>query len=121
PHDEPVFHVTVASDCVAPALAALRKAVLEPRLRADEFAREREVIIEEVRQYADDPGALVADHSLARTYPAHAYGRQILGRVGELRGLTPQRLRAFHRRVCGGAGRPLGVAGPSARAERVRP
>ena len=119
-HDETVFHVTVPTDTVAPALAALKRAVLEPRLRADEFAREREVIIEEVRQYADDPGALVADHSLARTYPEHPYGRQILGRVGELRALEPSKLRAFHRRVYVGERLALVAVGPISRAKIMR-
>ncbi len=116
-YDETVYYATAAARELHFVLDALADAVLEPRFDAEAVERERGVILEEISSYEDDAGAVVADASAAQLFPAHAYGRPILGTGSELRTLDARRLRAFHRRNYVGRRLTLVVVGPVSRRE----
>ncbi|MFV8755020.1 M16 family metallopeptidase [Nannocystaceae bacterium ST9] len=115
-HDETVFHATVPADTVDQAIDALIDATLERELVGDAdaelLAREREVVIEEIRQYHDDPGSRSLQALMADLHGEHAYGRAVLGSEDEVRTLTPAILRGWHRRQYRGARLLLVVTGP---------
>ncbi len=111
-HDETVLYATVPAENWRQALDGILWSGLRPRLEREELAREVEVVVEEIKQYDDDPGARAAEALLARVHAEHAYARPVLGRVGEVRAHSLRRLRAFHRRAYAGARLTLVVAGP---------
>ncbi len=110
-HDETVFHVTAPAARAAEALALVATATLCPTLDGETLAQEREVVIEEIKQYDDDPGQRVTQAALARVYGAHAYGRPVLGLEREVADHGAARLRGYHRRAYAGARLTLVVVG----------
>lgn len=115
-HDETVFHATVPADVVATTIDLLIDATLARELVSDDeaelLAREREVVVEEIRQYHDDPGSRSLQLLMADLHGEHAYARPVLGAEREVRELTPAILRRWHRRQYRGARLLLVVVGP---------
>ncbi len=64
-----------------------------------EFARERQVILEEIKMYADEPDAVAAENLSRALFPDNALGLPIAGSAATLDKMTPQALRAYIRRA----------------------
>lgn len=111
-HDETVVHATVPARVAALATTVIAAAALHPTLAAATLAREREVVVEEIKQYDDEPGQRVFQALLRRIHGRHSYGRPVLGLAREVRGHGPARLRAYHRRAYAGERVTLVVVGP---------
>ncbi len=111
-HDETVVHATVPARVAALATSVIAAAALRPALAAATLAQEREVVVEEIKQYDDEPGQRVFQTLLRRIHGRHSYGRPVLGLAREVRGHTPARLRAYHRRAYAGERVTLVVVGP---------
>ncbi len=111
-HDETVLYATVPANAWGEALDGILWSGLRPAFRREELEREREVVVEEIKQYEDEPGSRVAQTLLAQVHDEHAYGRPVLGTLAEVRGHSARRLRGFHRRVYAGARLTLVVVGP---------
>jgi predicted Zn-dependent peptidase len=72
------------------------------KLAASEFRREREVILEEIAMYRDDPSQHVQDLLAQTLWPDHPLGRPLTGTAESLAGLQPAHLRSFFaRHYCG--------------------
>jgi len=110
-YDETVFHATVPLAAATRAAEAMMAAVLDPAFDAEELAKEREVVVEEILQYDDDPAASAMDHLIEDLFAGHDYGRPILGRVQEVRAHGVKQLRRYHRRNYAGARLTLVVTG----------
>ena len=76
--DDVHFHVMIPPEQAPRALQLLLELVLHPALTTDDFGLEREVVLEEIAQYADQPDERVIQNLLSRGCPDHAYGRPIL-------------------------------------------
>ena len=109
--DDVHFHVLVPPEGALEALELLLDLVLEPALRLDAFAMERDVVLEEIAQYRDQPDEQVVQHLLATSCKNHPYGRPILGWEESLLASTPDSMAAFHRRRYTGDNCCLVVAG----------
>ena len=108
---------------LAEAFDVMADMVWRPRFDADELEQEREIVLEEIAMYEDDPQDKVFDVLGEAVFGDHPLGRAIIGRaevVGgapapALRGVPRRALRARERRRRGGRlGRPR-------RARRARP
>ncbi len=113
--DETVFHATVPSGEWQAGLRALVGAVFGRSFDARELERETQVVVEEIKQYDDDPWSSASQRLWSRMFPAHAYGRPILGTEAEVRGHTSARLAGYYRRAYRPELATLVVAGPGAR------
>jgi zinc protease len=83
-----VYHVTVPKDGYLPVLDGLVKLVREAGIPEERFAKERDVVLQEIREGEDDPGRL-ANRLLAETvYRVHPYRHRIAGRIEEFSKLT---------------------------------
>lgn len=109
--DDVHFHVLVPPEGASEALELLLDLVLEPALRAEAFAMERDVVLEEIAQYRDQPDEQVVQHLLAASCVNHPYGRPILGWEDSLLASTPQSMATFHQRRYRGPNCCLIVAG----------
>lgn len=68
------------------------------RLDAEDFARERSVVMEERRlRTEDDPVSSLFEESFAAAFKAHPYGQPIIGWMSDLEQLTVEDLREFYR------------------------
>lgn len=111
-HDETVFHATLPADAVSEALEVMVTAVIGREFDLVSLAREQEVVIEEIRQYADDPAARSVQLMMSDLYAEHAYARPVLGEEHEVRSLNASSLRGWQRRQYRGERVVLVVAGP---------
>ena len=64
-----------------------------------EFARERQVILEEIKMYADEPDSVASENLSRALFPDNALGLPIAGSAATLDKMTPQALRAYIRRA----------------------
>lgn len=109
--DQTVFHAVVGRDHVDDALDALGGALQEPRIDPDELAREREVVLEEIRQGSDDPARSVAQSLFAAAFVEHPYRRPVIGTAESVRALGERDLVSFFRRYYVADNLTLVVAG----------
>lgn len=111
-HDETVVHVTVPTGCEGEAIDVLLGSVLRPALAAAAVETEAEVVVEEIRQYDDDPGSRAMQSLVEALYGRHPYARPVLGTTAEVRSHDAARLRRFHRRVYAARRTRLVIVGP---------
>lgn len=98
--DHTVYHAVVGGeggDRSTLAIDALADTLLAPRVDPEELAREREVILEEIRQGSDDPARSVAQSLFATAFVAHPYRRPVIGTADSVRRLTERELVDFFR------------------------
>lgn len=110
-HDETVIHATVEASAAAEALDVLADMVRQGALAADELERERDVILEEIRGYDDDPESVLDDALQARLFGDHPYGRPVLGTVSSVAKLDMAALSAFRAANHGADRAILAIAG----------
>lgn len=95
--DHTVYHAVLGRDHADGAIDAIGDALLAPRVDPDELAREREVILEEIRQGSDDPARSVAQSLFATAFVAHPYRRPVIGTAESVRRLGERELVEFFR------------------------
>jgi len=110
--DDVHYHVLVPPSAAAEAIDLLLDLVLAPRLDGQDFAMERQVVLEELAQSEDQPEEVAFQQLLSRACPGHAYGQPILGRRQALEGHRAEAMAAFHQRLYRADNCCLAVAGP---------
>ncbi|MEL6383341.1 MAG: pitrilysin family protein [Cyanobacteria bacterium J06626_18] len=95
-HDYAHFYMTLAAANLPEALPYLAELVLHAAIPADEFVRERQVVLEEIRQAHDDPDWIGFQALSEQVFPGHAYGRPVLGTEAILQQRSPEEMRCFH-------------------------
>ncbi|MEL7142297.1 MAG: pitrilysin family protein [Cyanobacteria bacterium J06643_4] len=95
-HDYAHFYITVAAEALPQTLPYLADLLLGAAIPADEFVRERQVVLEEIRQAYDDPDWVGYQALCELLYGAHAYGRAVLGTPDVLNARLPEEMRRFH-------------------------
>lgn len=105
------FYDKVLDEQFAEALDVLTDMVCRPRLAEEDFAKERQVILDELRLVEDTPEDLVQDLFFESLWGRHALGRPVAGRVASIRQLEPEDLRRFHAAHYVGPRMVLAVAG----------
>src|SRR5437764_821188 len=101
----PARHYLVALDVIADLIRA-------PMLRPTDVESERNVIVEELRMYRDQPQDRV--HTLVDEllYPRHPLGWEVAGREEVVLGMTADRLREFMQRGYAPSRTVVALAGP---------
>ncbi|MBV2350747.1 insulinase family protein [Synechococcus sp. HK05] len=112
--DDVHYHVLIPPAAAPQALELLLDLVLQPRLDADDFAMERQVVLEELAQSEDQPEEVAFQELLRQACGGHAYGLPILGRREALEAHSPEAMAAFHRRHYRADRCCLSLAGPLA-------
>ncbi|MGL4512911.1 MAG: M16 family metallopeptidase [Lacipirellulaceae bacterium] len=72
--------------------------ILRPSLRADDFATEQKVILEEIEMYLDQPPYGMDDRVKHVAFGAHPIARSVLGTAESVGGLTPESMRDYFER-----------------------
>ena len=96
-HDYAHFYLTTANTHLEQTLPYLADILLQASIPDEEFIRERDVVLEEIRASQDDPDWLGLQLLYQTLYETHPYKRSILGEVELLMQHTPDLMRCFHR------------------------
>ena len=96
-HDYAHYSLTTASAYLEDTLPQLGELLLNAAIPDEEFFRERDVVLEEIRQANDDPDWQGFQALMSNMYQHHPYGRSVLGSELELMQQTPEAMRCFHR------------------------
>jgi zinc protease len=96
-HDYAHYSITTAADHLDHTLPHLGELLLNAAIPDDEFIRERDVVLEEIRSYNDDPDWVGFQSLVKNIYQQHPYGRSVLGTEEELMQHSPEAMRCFYR------------------------
>lgn len=96
-HDYAHYSLTTAAPYLVDTLPQLGDMLLNAAIPEDEFIRERDVVLEEIRSCYDDPDWIGFQSLLKNIYQRHPYGRSVLGTEQELMQQSPEDMRCFHR------------------------
>ncbi len=92
------FHNKVLSTDWTLALDINRELATAPLLEQKHVDKERDVIIEEMKRYEDEPAAKVGETFHGMLYPGTKLGMPIIGKEKSLRSVTSKELKEYHDR-----------------------
>ena len=95
PREHTVVYARVPDAHVATALDLMADMVLTPTFA--EVDAEREVVLEEIAMYEDQPQELVHDLISEATFGTHPLGRPVIGRAEVISSVTKRSIAAYHR------------------------
>lgn len=72
--------------------------LMRPVFPQDEFDREKQVILEEIHMYLDEPPFGADDLCRAKFFADHPLGRSVLGSAASVGAIGVERMRAYHQR-----------------------
>ena len=90
-----VVYARVPDDKLALALDVMGEMVFTPTFT--DLDAEREVVLEEIAMYEDQPQELVHDLISEATFGSHALGRPVIGRAEVISSVTRRTISAYHR------------------------
>lgn len=100
--EETVYYASVLPEYL-PAVADILADILRPSLRVEDFDTEKQVILEEIKKYDDQPHSVAWDRAKEVYFRGHPLGNSILGTNASVTALTADRMMAyFHRRYAAG-------------------
>jgi predicted Zn-dependent peptidase len=105
-----VYYAAVLPECQS-RVVELWADVLRPALRTEDFDTEKQVIIEEIRMYDDQPPFGGDDRCRELYFGPHPLGRSVLGTVESVSGLRVDAMRAYFERRYSPANITLVAAG----------
>jgi predicted Zn-dependent peptidase len=92
-----VFYAAILPEYLSEAVDILAD-ILRPSLRVDDFDMEKNVIIEEIGMYDDQPMWSAYDHAKRAFFAQHPLGNSILGTPESIRALTRDQMHAYFSR-----------------------
>ncbi|MBN3924311.1 pitrilysin family protein [Nostoc sp. NMS4] len=95
-YDYAHYSLTTAAPYLKDTLPCLGELLLNAAIPEDEFSRERDVVLEEIRSCHDDSDWIGFQALIQSIYPHHPYGRSVLGTEQELMQQSPEAMRCFH-------------------------
>jgi len=97
--DQTVYHVTCAAHHWEKILKVFGAMAKPQRFLKEDFQREREVILEELKKNEDSPGRMLFQSLFTATFAKHPYGRPVIGYTKTLKAAKVADLEAFYRRM----------------------
>jgi predicted Zn-dependent peptidase len=89
-----VYYAAVLPEYLPKAVDILAD-ILRPSLREEDFATEKQVILEEIKMYEDNPGSTAWDHARRLHFADHPLGNTILGSTESIKALTAAQMKAY--------------------------
>ncbi len=92
--EQTVYYVAMLPEFQDRALDLLCD-IMRPSLRVDDFEMEKQVILEEIAKYEDQPPFGAHEKSMAVHFRDHPLARSVLGSQASVSALTPAQMRAY--------------------------
>src|SRR6478736_3142742 len=105
-----VYYAAVLPEYLPRAVDILAD-ILRPSLRLEDFTTEKEVILEEIGMYEDQPGWAAGDHARRIYYATHPLGNSVLGTKESITALQRDQMHAYFSRRYGAANLIVAAAG----------
>ena len=96
--DDVHYYILIPRERVKESFEMLINLVLNPKLDIKEFILEKEVVIEEIMQYYDQPDDHISNLFLNRVWVNHPYRKSILGKKKCIESLKIKDIIEFHER-----------------------
>ena len=91
-----MYYAAVLPEYLDSAMELLA-ALMMPSLRQEDFDMEKNVILEEIGMYEDQPSFTCYDLIMSTHFAGHPLGRSILGSNESISALTSEQMRSYHR------------------------
>jgi predicted Zn-dependent peptidase len=85
--------------------------LLRPALRQSDFDTEKNVILEEIAMYLDEPGQRLYEQAMADYFGAHPLSKSVLGTAGSVKALERDRMADYFNRRYGPGNMVLAATG----------
>jgi predicted Zn-dependent peptidase len=95
--EQTAYYVTVLPEHQDRALEVLSD-IMRPSLRQDDFDTEKQVILEEIAKYDDQPPFGAHEKSMALHFQEHPLARSVLGTLDSVSALSPDQMREYFER-----------------------
>lgn len=95
--EETVYYVRCLRDHLPKVIGLLSDILVHPSLTAEDLAKERDVIAEEIRSYEDEAEEYIFDLAEQYLFGTHPFGMPIVGTLASVQSLTTKDVRSFHR------------------------
>jgi predicted Zn-dependent peptidase len=92
-----VFYAAILPEYLPQAVDILTD-ILRPSLRTEDFDMEKNVIIEEIGMYEDQPTWAAYDHAKKAYFADHPLGNSVLGSTDSIRALSRDQMHAYFQR-----------------------
>jgi predicted Zn-dependent peptidase len=92
--EQTVYYAAVLPEYLPQAVEILTD-ILRPTLRTADFDTEKQVILEEIKMYEDQPTSVAWDHAKEVYFRGHPLGNSILGTTAGISALTAAQMRAY--------------------------
>ncbi len=89
------YYAHLPSEYLAEAVDILTDMYLNATIPADEFAREKQVVIEEIKMYVDEPDAVAMENLQRNLFPGCRLGAPVAGSASSLGPLKPTDLKRY--------------------------
>jgi predicted Zn-dependent peptidase len=109
-HEFTYFYAKVLREYV-PNLIALLADMMRPRLDADDFAQERQVILEEIARYDDMPRFQISNCLFEQYFAGSGLAQPVLGTNETISNMTVEQMRAYWHRRYGANNMLFAIAG----------
>lgn len=86
------FYAKMLKDDLELAADVICDFITSPTFDEEEMSKEKEVVVQEIKQSTDAPDDLVFDYFQEAAFPNQATGRTILGPIEHVRGFTRERM-----------------------------
>lgn len=96
--EETAIHASFLKEHYARAIELISDLLFSSTLPASEIEKEKEVVIEEISSYLDNPAEYIFDEFEEMVFPGQPIGRNILGKPETVRAITRTRLQQFIRK-----------------------
>lgn len=91
------YYAHLPDEYLNEAVEILGDMYLNASMPDDEFAREKQVVIEEIRMYADEPDAVAMENLQRSLFPCNSVGAPVVGSAASLSPLKPTDLKRYVR------------------------
>ncbi len=91
------YYAHMPDNYLTEAVEILSDMYLHAAFPEDEFKREREVVLEEIKMYDDDPSSVVMENLQRALFPKNPLGSPVSGTPTTLQRMTPSDLRCYMR------------------------
>src|SRR4029453_9393491 len=92
-----VFYAAVLPEYLPQAVDILAD-ILRPSLRGEQLKKEKNVILEKIEMYEDQPGSSAYDHAKRHYFADHPLGNSILGTPASISALTRDQMAGYFAR-----------------------
>lgn len=89
-----IYHAAVLPEFQGQVVELLSD-IMRPSLRVDDFETEKQVIIEEIKMYDDQPPYGGYERMMSEFFGKHPLGQSVLGTVESVSGLTPESMMSY--------------------------